>query len=50
MQFVAATGNDEANLLACILVKGYNPKKIIARISDPSHSDSLQKSSVSMLL
>ena len=41
--FVAATGNDEANLLACILVKGYNPKKIIARISDPSHADAFKK-------
>jgi len=41
--FVAATGNDEANLLACILVKDYNPKKIIARISDPSHEDAFRK-------
>ena len=41
--FVAATGNDEANLLACILVRGYNPKKIIARISDPSHADAFKK-------
>lgn len=41
--FVAATGNDEANLLASILVKGYNPKKIIARISDPSHADAFKK-------
>ena len=41
--FVAGTGNDEANLLACILVKGYNPKKIIARISEPSHADAFKK-------
>jgi trk system potassium uptake protein len=41
--FVAGTGNDEANLLACILVRGYNPKKIIARISDPSHADAFKK-------
>jgi trk system potassium uptake protein len=41
--FVAATGNDEANLLACILVKDYNPKKIIARISDPSHANAFRK-------
>ena len=41
--FVAATGNYEANLLACILVKDYNPKKIIARISDPSHEDAFKK-------
>lgn len=41
--FVAATGNDEANLLACILVKEFNPKKIIARISDPAHEDAFHK-------
>jgi trk system potassium uptake protein len=33
--FVAATGNNEANLMACILVKEYQPSKLIARISDP---------------
>jgi len=41
--FVAATGNDEANLLACILVKEFKPKKIIARISDPAHEDAFHK-------
>jgi trk/ktr system potassium uptake protein len=41
--FVAATGNDEANLLACILVKDYKPKKLIARISDPAHEDAFRK-------
>ena len=41
--FVAGTGNDEANLLACILVRGYNPKKIIARISEPSHEEAFRK-------
>jgi trk system potassium uptake protein len=41
--FVAATGNDEANLLACILVKDYNPKKLIARISDPAHEEAFRK-------
>jgi trk system potassium uptake protein TrkA len=41
--FIAATGNDEANLLACILAKDYNPKKIITRISDPSHEDAFRK-------
>jgi len=35
--FVAATGNDEANLLSCILVKQYEINKIIARVSDPTH-------------
>lgn len=41
--FVAATGNDEANLLACILVKEFKPKKLIARISDPAHEDAFRK-------
>jgi trk/ktr system potassium uptake protein len=41
--FVAATGNDEVNLLACILVKDFNPKKLIARISDPAHEDAFRK-------
>jgi len=41
--FVAATGNDEANLLACILVKDYNPPKLIARISDPAHEEAFRK-------
>lgn len=35
--FVAATGNDEVNLLSCILIKDYNIKKVIARVSDPTH-------------
>jgi trk system potassium uptake protein len=41
--FVAATGNDEANLLACILVKEFKPKKLIARISDPAHEEAFHK-------
>jgi trk system potassium uptake protein TrkA len=41
--FVAATVNDEANLLACILVKDFKPKKVIARISDPAHEDAFHK-------
>lgn len=41
--FVAATGNDEANLLACILVKNYNVPKVIARVSEPSHEEAFKK-------
>lgn len=41
--FVAATGNDEANLLSCILVKDYKIKKIIARVSNPDHEDAFKK-------
>ena len=41
--FVAATGNDEANLLSCILVKQFNIKKIIARLSNPDHEEAFKK-------
>lgn len=41
--FVAATGNDEANLLSCILVKQYNINKIIARLSNPDHEEAFKK-------
>lgn len=37
--FVAATGNDEVNLFACILVKKFNVPKIFARVSDPAHEE-----------
>ena len=33
--FVAATGHNESNLMACIMVKEYQPNKLIARIQDP---------------
>ncbi|RBQ22853.1 hypothetical protein ALNOE001_14260 [Candidatus Methanobinarius endosymbioticus] len=41
--FVAATGNDEANLLSCILVKDYEIPKIIARVSNPDHEEAFKK-------
>jgi len=41
--FVAATGNDEANLLSCILVKDYGIGKIIARVSNPDHEEAFKK-------
>ena len=41
--FVAATGNDEVNLLASILVSEFKNTKIIARLSDPSHSRAFKK-------
>jgi len=44
--FVAATGNDEANLLACLLVKDYNVGKIIARISDYQHSKAFKEAGI----
>lgn len=41
--FVAATGNDEANLLSCILVKQFEIPKIIARLSNPDHEEAFKK-------
>lgn len=37
--FVAATGNDESNLLACILVKDMDVPKVISRVTDPNHKE-----------
>lgn len=48
--FVAATGNDEANLLACVLVREYNVPKIIARVSDPNHGDAFKKIGVKSVI
>jgi len=44
--FVAATGNDEANLLTCLLVKDFNVGKIIARISDYHHSKAFEEAGI----
>ncbi|MGB9936601.1 MAG: potassium channel family protein [Methanobacterium sp.] len=41
--FVAATGNDEANLLSCILVKQFEINKVIARLSNPDHEEAFKK-------
>ena len=35
--FVAASGNDETNLLASLMAREYKPEKIIARINEPQH-------------
>lgn len=48
--FVAATGNDEANLLACVMVREYNVPKIIARVSDPSHKSVFEKIGVDSVI
>ncbi len=40
--FVATTGNDEANLLSCILVRKYNVPNIIARVSNPDHEEAFK--------
>lgn len=48
--FVAATGNDEANLLACVMVREYNVPKIIARVSDPNHKTVFEKIGVDSVI
>ena len=41
--FIATTGNDEANLLSCILVRKYNIPNIIARVSNPDHEEAFKE-------
>ena len=48
--FVAATGNDDANLLACILVNEFEIPKLIARVSDPSHSEAFKKNGIDLVI
>jgi trk system potassium uptake protein len=35
--FVAATGNDNTNLLGSLMARKYKPGKIIARVNEPQH-------------
>lgn len=37
--FVATTGQDESNLLSCVLVKQHGVPNIIARVSNPEHEE-----------
>ena len=48
--FVAATGNDEANLLSCILVKDYKIAKVIARVSDPNHEEAFKHAGINLVV
>ena len=48
--FVAATGNDEVNLLSSILVREFKNTKIIVRVSDPSHSSAFKKISINSVV
>ena len=41
--FVAATGNDEVNLLSCILVRKFDFDRIIARVSNPDHEEAFRE-------
>lgn len=48
--FVAATGNDETNLLACVMVREFKVPKIIARVSDPNHEPAFKKIGVDSVI
>jgi trk system potassium uptake protein len=48
--YVAATGNDETNLLSCILVREWNIPKIFARVSDPSHGEAFRKVGINSVI
>lgn len=41
--FIATTGNDEANLLSCILVRKYENINLIARVSNPDHEEAFKE-------
>jgi len=48
--FVAVTGNDDSNLLACMLAKEYKVPKIIARVIDPRHERVFKKIGVDLII
>ena len=48
--FVAATENDEFNLLACILVKGYKVPKIISQVSYPNHQEAFNEVGIDIII
>ena len=48
--FVAATENDEFNLLACILVKGFKVPKIISQVSDPNHKEAFNEVGIDIII
>ncbi|WP_292602116.1 potassium channel family protein, partial [Methanobrevibacter sp. UBA212] len=41
--FIATTGNDEANLLSCIIVRKYDVETIVARVSNPEHEEAFKE-------
>ena len=48
--FIATTGNDEANLLSCILVRKYKVKHIIARVSNPDHEEAFKEVGIEQVI
>ena len=48
--FIATTGNDEANLLSCVLVRKYNVPNIIARVSNPGHTEAFKEVGIDQVI
>ena len=48
--FIAATGNDEANLLSCILVRKYDVERIVARVSNPDHEEAFKEVGIDQVI
>ena len=48
--FIATTGNDEANLLSCILVRKYDVPNIIARVSNPDHEEAFKEVGIDQVI
>lgn len=48
--FIAATGNDEANLLSSILVRKYDVPHIIARVSNPDHEEAFKEVGIDQVI
>ena len=48
--FVAATENDETNLMACLLVKKFKVPKIISQVSQSDHRDAFQEIGINIMI
>ena len=48
--FVAASGKDESNLLACILIQKYKVPRIISRINDPNHKKAFENAGIDIVM
>jgi trk system potassium uptake protein TrkA len=48
--FVAATSNDDSNLLASILAKGFGVSKIISQVNDPNHNQAFKDAGIETII
>lgn len=48
--FIAATENDDSNLLASVIAKGFNVNKIISQISDPNHEKAFKDAGIHAII